>query len=315
MKFAIKVFLAALAIVAFATITKLCFSSYLPNPNRGLNDVAALKSVDNLFIGSSMFRKGLSLKCLQAELGDSVYILSYNGNQPFQIAEEVRYLIDGRLKIKNLYIDMYAFSAAAEPKISDVRLIWDFDLRGKLSIFSDTIGYSSDKIADTYFFFVTSNNEYFATYPISNYFISKRYNRGAGSMESYAAGMTQDQVKSLNLDFLSNVQPQLNSIQVKAIKELVALARKNDINVSFIDTIKFVSVYASDKYARLMSEYETLLKSLNCPYIRILEEQISRDPSNFSDGVHLSGKGQQAFTKILCRRIQSSGNPQRNLSK
>ena len=39
------------------------------------------KSVDHLFIGSSMFRQGLSIDVLEEMLEGEVYILSYNGNQ------------------------------------------------------------------------------------------------------------------------------------------------------------------------------------------------------------------------------------------
>ena len=82
------------------------------------------EEVDHLFIGSSMFRQGLDIDALEENLDGSVYVLSYNGNQPVFMAKELEYLIDHGVKIKNLYIDFYAYTLTAVPWISDTKCFW-----------------------------------------------------------------------------------------------------------------------------------------------------------------------------------------------
>ena len=56
----------------------------------------------NLFIGSSMFRKGLDIRELEEGMEGDNYILSYNGTRPFQSYEEVLYATEHGVKIRHL---------------------------------------------------------------------------------------------------------------------------------------------------------------------------------------------------------------------
>lgn len=82
----------------------------------------------DLFVGSSMFGRGLDINELYGKLGGNEYLLTCDGNQPFLEYYEIRYLIDAGVDIGHIYIDMYAFTAARRPWLSDERLLLQTDL-------------------------------------------------------------------------------------------------------------------------------------------------------------------------------------------
>ena len=120
--------LAALLLV----ILKNEYARCLPVSTYGMQAAVAKKETDHLFIGSSMFRQGLSIDVLEEELPGSSYILSYNGNQPALMAMELQYMLEEGLKVDNLYIDLYPYTAAADPWISDTKILLDTDLDFKI---------------------------------------------------------------------------------------------------------------------------------------------------------------------------------------
>ena len=62
------------------------YARLLPVSTYGMQAAVAQGETENLFIGSSMFRQGLSIDVLEEELPGTSYILSYNGNQPALMA-------------------------------------------------------------------------------------------------------------------------------------------------------------------------------------------------------------------------------------
>jgi len=89
------------------------------NANFGIEALIKKGEIENLFIGSSMFRQGLDIYALEKTIGFDSYILAYSGNQPAFELLELEYLLKNGVKIKNLYMDMYVYTLYANPNIND----------------------------------------------------------------------------------------------------------------------------------------------------------------------------------------------------
>lgn len=115
MKRILRIGAGALLAVLLLIAVKNEYARLLPVSSYGMQAAIQKKSVDHLFIGSSMFRQGLSIDILESELEGTSFILSYNGNQPAFIARELEYMLEEGLEVKNLYLDLYPYTAAATP--------------------------------------------------------------------------------------------------------------------------------------------------------------------------------------------------------
>ena len=303
MKILLKILLLALLVCTCVVSFKLCLSHKLPNRNRGLFGAREMLSIDNLFVGSSLFRKGLDIGVIEEKLGGKSYILSYNGNQPVAIHLELEHLFKSGVKVNNLYIDMYALSLFAGPNLSDERLIWDLPLGEKIELFKILSAGRKDKFKFAYSYFLSSNMRYLATYPISNFLISKRYRNGAATKAVLSDGMTQEQADSLDLSYLDAFPDKPDSAQVDAVARIAKSASDMGVNLIFVDTIKYKRVCETKKYKSMISDYERILKKLGVKYVRFGGGLFASDSSNFSDGVHLSGKGAREFTLLLCEEL------------
>lgn len=303
MKFLMKVLFAGAAVCVCIASAKFLFSHKLPNSNRGIYGAREMRNIGSLFVGSSMFRKGINMEIVEKFLGENSYVLAYNGNKPSGILVELEALLSGGVKIENLYVDMYVFSLFSSSSFVDSRLLWDLPPRESLKLFNSIIGRRPDKLAFAYSYFVSSNMRYLFTYPISNALITPRYRKGATTSASTAAGMDQKEADALDLDYLENAPENPDPQQVEAIRDIIRLAADKNINLVFVDTIKYARVYRSRKYADMISKYENLLKSAGADFIRLEDGVFEGDCRNFSDGIHLSGKGQRKFTEKLCAEI------------
>ena len=76
-------------ITLLAVFMKNEYGSIFSGTTCGIPAAIEQKEIDHLFIGSSMFRLGLDIDVLEEKLDGNVYILSYNGNQPTFIAQEL----------------------------------------------------------------------------------------------------------------------------------------------------------------------------------------------------------------------------------
>ena len=115
MKRTIKILAGVVLAVLLVTVIKNEYARLLPVSSYGMQAAVKKGTIDHLFIGSSMFRQGLSIDVLEEELAGSVYILSYNGNQPAFMAMELEYMLEEGLEIGTLYVDLYPYTAAAAP--------------------------------------------------------------------------------------------------------------------------------------------------------------------------------------------------------
>lgn len=85
----VKYILIALIVSLFVVLIKNIVSSRLVSGSSGMPGVEKMGEVDNLFVGSSVFKQGLDIKELES-FSSSSFILAYNGNQPFAIYEELK---------------------------------------------------------------------------------------------------------------------------------------------------------------------------------------------------------------------------------
>lgn len=288
------------------------FSSLLLlHSSYGMPALIQQHTIDNLFIGSSMFRQGIDIQTLESRPSDSsCYILAYNGNQPSTEYFQLDHLLKHDVKIKTLYIDMYVYSAHTEPKISDEKLFLELNLCEKWKLYN-IITHSSllDAFSSFYELFIQSNNELLVLWPLNSILLNKQFQNG-GSM------LTPDHASADELTSYSipEINSNMNPDQQYYLSRLISLARNNHIEIMFIETPKYVSVANSSSYLNAMKSYITFLDQENVPCLisqntlnkialtNVSTHSYTFDHGNveyFSDTLHLSYKGRAAFTSHL----------------
>ena len=297
--------LAALLLV----LVKNEYARLLPVSTYGMQAAIAQGETENLFIGSSMFRQGLSIDVLEEGLPGSSYILSYNGNQPALMAMELEYMLEEGLEVKSLYIDLYPYTAAADPWLSDTKLLLDTDLDFKLRAWELMRRSSGASFSDFYEFFVTANNEQLLTYPVNNALVSSQFRNGGTLLEQ--AGKTREELYALGT---LGSRDGLNEVQVEGYRRLVALAEEYDLNLYFLETPKYERMYADEDYLEL---YGLCLETVcglekewsgKGSFRLICAEDLdfdSSDAGNFQDLIHLSAAGRTEYTRLLCGAVKS----------
>lgn len=317
----------ALAVILLAVLLltgiKNEYARLLPVSSYGMQAAIKKKSVDHLFIGSSMFRQGLSIDVLEEELAGNVYILSYNGNQPAFMAMELQYMLEEGLEVGTLYVDLYPYTAAATPWISDTKILLDTDLDFKKEAWRLMKAYNDTKPLDFYELFVAANNEQLLTYPIHNRLVSAQFRNGGNILTP--GGQTKEHLDSLGM---LGGREGLEEAQVEGYEKLLSLARDHGIRVFFIETPKYERMYGDADYMELYEactakireltgasgeDMDSGLKSQEA-FLEvqkqgnmILAEELDfdfRDPACFQDLIHLSTEGRTRYTRLLCEKLR-----------
>lgn len=296
--------LAALLLV----ILKNEYARCLPVSTYGMQAVVAKKETDHLFIGSSMFRQGLSIDVLEEELPGSSYVLSYNGNQPALMAMELQYMLEEGLKVDNLYIDLYPYTAAADPWISDTKILLDTDLDFKIRAWKLMAENSNAGFSDFFEFFVTANNEQLLMYPINNYLVSSQFRNGGTLLRQ--EGSTREELYSLGS---LGGRDGLKEAQTEGYRQIAELAQEYGMNLYFLETPKYERMYADSDYRELYTLCLEEMKAIEAEwkgkgtFAVICAEDLDFDTSDagsFQDLIHLSASGRDAYTKLLCSAVQ-----------
>lgn len=296
------------------------YARLLPVSSYGMQAAIQKKTVDHLFIGSSMFRQGLSIDVLEEELEGSVYILSYNGNQPAFMAMELDYMLKEGLEVGNLYVDLYPYTAAAAPWISDTKILLDTDLKFKVDAWKLMSANNDTKFLDFYELFVTANNEQLLTYPIHNHLVSAQFRNGGNILTP--GGQTKEHLDSLGM---LGGRDGIQEAQIEGYEKLLKLAKDHGIKVRFIETPKYERMYGDSDYMELYEECVKKVRELagepdlvsgedrgeretdaKSPDI-ILTEELGfdfSDPDCFQDLIHLSAEGRTLYTRLLCERLE-----------
>lgn len=285
------------------------------NANYGIQSLITKGEVKNLFVGSSMFRQGIDAPALSAEEGDS-FLLSYNANQPYFIYHQIEKLLHNDVKIKNLFVDMYAYSLTTSPALSDVRILQDNDLNFVFSIYDTMKENRTADLADLYEMVFKSNNEVFLSWPLSYPLINSRYVYGSNNTKN--VGATAEKLKNLPLEFGNK---DAHPVQIENLKKIIDLCRENEINIVFLETPKYARLYEGENYCGIMKEYTDILNEQGVK--QIISQQTARacgltdhanyllyaydsnNPSYFADLIHLSYDGRKQFTEVFKNIISS----------
>lgn len=285
------------------------YARLLPVSTYGMQAAIEREETENLFIGSSMFRQGLSIDVLEEELPGSSYILSYNGNQPALMAMELAYMLEEGLEVKNLYIDLYPYTAAADPWISDTKILLDTDLDFKIQAWRLMAENSGASFSDFFEFFVTANNEQLLTYPLNNALVSSQFRNGGTLLQQ--EGSTREELYALGMLGSRNG---LHEAQMEGYGKIAALAEEYGLNLYFLETPKYERMYADPDYMELyqlcLEEVQRLKAEWNgSGSIEVLcAEDLdfdSSDAGNFQDLIHLSSAGRTEYTRLLCGALKS----------
>lgn len=302
MKRTIKILAGVVLAVLLVTVIKNEYARLLPVSSYGMQAAVKKGTIDHLFIGSSMFRQGLSIDVLEEELAGSVYILSYNGNQPAFMAMELEYMLEEGLEIGTLYVDLYPYTAAAAPWISDTKILLDTDLRFKMDAWNLMSSYSSAGFSDFYELFVTANNEQILTYPIHNRLVSAQFRNGGNLLTP--GGQTKEYLDSLGM---LGGREGLQEAQTEGYQRLLRLAQEHGIQVCFLETPKYVRMYQDEDYMELYRACIQQMEEFSGEAFVVLAEDLDFDRENpecFQDLIHLSTQGRTLYTKLLCDQLK-----------
>lgn len=299
----------ALLAAFLLVILKNEYARLLPVSTYGMQAAIEREETENLFIGSSMFRQGLSIDVLEEELPGSSYILSYNGNQPALMAMELAYMLEEGLEVKNLYIDLYPYTAAADPWISDTKILLDTDLDFKIQAWRLMAENSGASFSDFFEFFVTANNEQLLTYPLNNALVSSQFRNGGTLLQQ--EGSTREELYALGMLGSRNG---LHEAQMEGYGKIAALAEEYGLNLYFLETPKYERMYADPDYMELyqlcLEEVQRLKAEWNGSgsFEVLCAEDLdfdSSDAGNFQDLIHLSSAGRTEYTRLLCGALKS----------
>ncbi len=278
----------------------------------------------NLFIGSSMFRKGLDIDLLDEGLEGDNYILAYNGTRPFQCCEEIRYAVRKGVKIRHLYVDLYAYALNVEPWVEDSRLFLETDLSFKVELWKEMRAYSENRLKDFWELFVTANNERLLCWPVDYGLTNSMFRRGGYLSED--AGLSEEDCTDAESVVPDIEEVQINEAQVSYLRKLIALCREEGIPITFIETPKYRSVMYDAEYVALMRGYLGILNEEECPYYVVSDTALTCEDvlnqellqgivavdtgktSCYGDTVHLSGEGKREFTAALTGTMADSEN-------
>lgn len=310
MKRVLKTVAVAFIIALILILIKNEYARCLPASTYGMQAAIRKERVDNLFIGSSMFRQGLDIDVLEAELPGSSYILSYNGNQPALMALELQYLLENGLEIQNLYIDLYPYTAAADPWISDTKILLDTDLKFKAKAWRLMRNSTGVSFGDFYEFFVTANNEQLLTYPLNNKIVSSQFRDGGSLIQQ--PGKTREELYALGT---LGSRDGVNRTQAEGYGKIVELAEDYGLNLWFLETPKYERMYADEDYQKLYTEALSIVQELQSgwsgdgSFAILCAEELDFDISEaggYQDLIHLSAEGRENYTALLCEKLKAT---------
>lgn len=315
MKKVVCILLCSVVIVAaFAGLRIRVMPLLMHKADYGMGPLKARQEVDVLFVGSSMFRKGIDSQALSTE-EQYTYLLSYNGNQPFTMLMELQDLLDSGVTVDTLFVDMYAYTLTAEPQLSDTRLLQDTSVDFTLAMYQQMKDSGEGSLGDLYEMLVLSNNDMFVTWPIAFPMVNRGHVNGSNLAQSQ--GSTAEKLETLPLTFGNQ---ELNPVQLESLHSLLALCAEQEIEVVFLETPKYTYLYEGDAYCSIMKRYVEELKGYDCMTLisrrtaeecgltaddrHVVYDFDSDNADFFTDLIHLSSNGRDALTPVLMNYVK-----------
>ena len=292
----------AFIIVLSVVMLKNCCSYMIPNDSFGIRYIISEKQADYLFIGSSSFRKGIDMRVLEKELGESTYMVTYNGNQPMNVLVELKQMLEAGTEIGTLVYELEPGMVDRGADLSDKRLLFDIDMKSKKEIWS----YLSEREdADFFMFFdyyVSSNMDYLLTYPISYPMIAKRYYKGGNNGEDLSPAKTKDELMALPI----KEDPGIDALQRESLVNIIDLCDDNGIELIFLEPPKYIAMYSDKNFSEKFDELIDLLRENNAEVV--LADDLHFDNTNpdyYADLSHMSGDGMTEFTNRVIEVLQA----------
>lgn len=287
-------FIMTLLIVLGIVMMKNCFSYMIPNDAMGIRAVIQREHVSQLFLGASSYRKGIDILAVEEQLPGESFVLTYNGNQPLNMELELEEMFAQNTKIDTLIVDLNPSMMDEPANLSDKRLLWDTGFSTKWQLWKEIAKREDTDFFAFYDYFVLSNNEYMLTYPISYPLISARYYKG-GSLDE-DEGTTADKLEELEID----EQDMLHPTQVAALESIIQMCKEQKIRLIFVETPRYLRLEQNSAYQKKLAEAVALAETskVECLYSGNMEFDYT-NPEYYTDLVHMSTKGRQAFTQEI----------------
>lgn len=275
------------------------FSYKIPNESMGVRSVISKGRIDTLFIGSSAYRKGIDMEKIVNELPGDSFMLTYNGNQPFNMYIELKEILSENCNIGRIVFDLNPSMSDRGADLSDKRLLWDISMSGKRELWNELKKEDNTRLFTFYDYWVLSNNDYMISYPIAYPMISGRYHYGGSTPSEDTAGKSKSELEALEV--IEN--PGVNELQAESLENIISLCSEKSIEVIFLESPRFYTMEENENYN---SKKLTMVDIINNKAAQIgsrariiTSDELDIDycnPELYSDLTHMSSLGKITYT-------------------
>ncbi len=291
----------SLIIVLGVVMLKNCFSYMLPNDAMGIRAVVAKKHVSQLFLGASAFRKGIDVKMLEEELPGESFVLTYNGNQPYNMSLELKEILEEGTVVDTVIADFNPSMINEDANLSDKRFLWDTKFSTKWALWKEISKREDASFYMFYDYFVLSNNEYMITYPIAYPLIAERYYRG-GSLDD-DAGTTEERLLELEVAEKSG----FHKLQEKAIMDMISICDQYGVKLIFVESPRYIKMAEDANYKEKSKALAELLEASGIEYYCATDLDFdNKQAAYYTDLVHMSGEGKRLFTSQIIQHMKEN---------
>lgn len=281
------------------TAAKFYLSELVYPKTSGIPGLLALENVDYLFMGSSLTRQSYNIKMIEDEYYTSAFACSYNGMDTVFAGKVLKYLLGhSKVRIGTLVMEAYPYKLFSPPSsLEDIRLFNASSAELKIEFLRDMYN-SEHNLKKLYTLLVLSGNEDIVGAPFTYKILEKMSYRG-----TYVGKVMPGEYKLVPGKERAEV-PHTFQGQYDSYLDLIELCRENNIKLIFIEP--FVPYYFQngEKYTAGKEVLTRLLAEKGAVFISNKMIQMdNKDPSLFSGGIHLSGKGRDLWSREIMKRI------------
>lgn len=297
---AIRIFLAVLTLFISIIAIKLCFSHFAYPKTSGVPGLLSKKSIDYLFIGSSLTRQSYDMELIDKEYKLNAYAVTYNSLSPAMAYKILNYTLNNsNVQIKNVIVEAYPYKLHYSPTaIEDVRLFNSAPLKLKLDILSDI--YRLDhNFAKMYDLIVFADNEYLFS-SLFTYKIIEKLSYNGGYRFKKVQGLSK-----FNRDSELKVAVKIDQRQCQYYSDIIKLCNQHKIKIIFIEPFVPGYVQRGENYTRSKDLIAKLISTAGNVFYENSSVQLdNNDPSFFGDDIHLSSKGREIWTREVMKNLR-----------
>ena len=291
----------ALIAAAGVVLIKNFFTCRLTNEAMGISSVTCRGHVGTLFVGSSAYRKGIDMYSLSENKDfKDCFMLTYNGNQPFNMQIELEEILKSDVTIDRIVVDFNPSMMDRGADLSDKRLLWDIGIKAKRKLYSELKKREDAGLFLFYDYWVSSNMDYLATYPIAKPLISARYYLGGSAAIEQSEGLSREELDALEV--IEN--PGLNDLQLDAIDAIIDMCNVNGIELIFLESPRYITMAADDNYR---AKSDALKEHIAARNIRVITagnlDFDNTNPVYYADLTHMSQEGSKVLTEAIAKAI------------